>query len=136
MSGKTKARLIKYGCSIGFVVLFAWLYLTAQDYENATQMDRYRLLCDALSVPGVLLIMFGGLVWAANEGALLGVGYVIRFAIFSLIPGKRLERDEKYGDYVARKSEKKISGYGFLFFSGLASLTVGIVFLALFYTVY
>lgn len=134
MSSKAWIRLIKYSCSIAFVALLGLLYLNTQDYKDASQLDQYRLLCDAFSVPGVLLIMFGAMVWASNEGALLGVGYVLRYAIFSLIPGKRLERDEKYGDYVARKCENKVSGYGFLFYTGLVSLGISLVFMVLFYS--
>ncbi len=133
MSNKAKARMIKYSCSVAFVILLGFLYLNTQNYKDASQLDQYRLLCDAFSVPGVLLIMFGALVWASNEGALLGVGYALRYAIYSLIPGKRLERDEKYGDYVARKRENKVSGYGFLFYTGLVSLGISLIFMALFY---
>lgn len=134
MKSKTKHELAKYGCSVVSVALFVMLYLTVQNYENAPQLDRYRLLCDALSVPGVLLILLGGLVWVTNEGALLGMGYAIRCAIFSPIPGKWPEKGEKYGDYVVRKREKKVSGYGFLFYTGLMAVSVSLAFMALFYS--
>lgn len=134
MSSKIKSKLIKYGCGVASVALFAILYLITQNYENAAQPDRYRLMCDALSVPGVLLILFGGLVWAINEGALLGVGYALRCGIFSLIPGKWPGKGEKYGEYVARKREKKMSGYGFLVYTGLMAVGGSLVFMALFYS--
>lgn len=134
MSKKVKTALLKYTCCGAFVALSVALYLGLQDFENADAVNKYRLLCDAFSVPGVLLVMFGALVWASNEGALLGVSYVVRFAVFSLIPGKRLQREEKYGEYVERKRDQKTTGYGFLFYSGLVSLAVAAVFLVLFYS--
>lgn len=136
MNDKWKVRLVKYGASTLFVALMSIMYLNLQDFAEAELADRYRLLCDAFSVPGVLLIMFGALVWASNEGAMLGVSYVVRQAVFALIPGKRLEREEKYGDYVARKRDKNVTGYGFLFFTGLAALGIALIFMVLFYSVY
>lgn len=136
MSDKWKTRLVKYAFSTAFVVLTGMIYLRLQGFEEAELVDRYRLLCDAFSVPGVLLIMFGALVWASNEGALLGVSYVARQAVFALIPGKRLEREEKYGDYVARKRDNQVTGYGFLFYTGLVALGIAGIFMVLFYLVY
>ena len=136
MDKSAKTILIKYGCSTAFVALLAGLYFLGQDFAGADLVNRYRIVCDAFSIPGVVLVMFGSLVWASNQGALLGVSYVVRYAVFSLIPGKRLEREERFGDYVLRKREQKVTGYGFLFYTGLAALAVALVFMGLFYAHY
>lgn len=136
MSSKWKTGLIKYGSCIAFICLLGGGYLWMEDIASATRVDQYRILCDAFFVPGVLLACLGAMVWVSNEGILWGIGYALRQAVFSLIPGKRIQRDEKYADYVERKREKKVTGYGFLFFSGAGSVLVSLVFYALFYIAY
>ncbi len=133
MSSVLKNRLIKYGCSGLFIALFAGSYVAANAEVAQLPVDWYRILCDAFSVPGILLILVGGLLWIAGQGALDGVVYCVRWAVFSLIPGKRLERDMRYAEYVEAKQDKRPSGYGFLFFSGLFSMAIALVFLVLFY---
>lgn len=133
---KLRLGLIKYGGCAVFTALMAAAYIGLRDFEEAALVDQYLMLCDAFTIPGMLLIMVGCLIWASNLGALNGLSYVVRIAVFSLIPGKRLERDEAYGDYVARKREKKLKGYGFLFISGLIVMAVAMVFMMLFYSLY
>ena len=140
MSKRTVSNLMKhimkYLCCAAFVAVLVTAYLSPRGYDEAAQVDKYLMLCDAFTIPGIVLIMVGALVWVSTTGFLDGLAYCIRFAIFSLIPGKRLERDEKYADYVERKSEKRMKGYGFLFWSGIATLIVSFVFMALFYSLY
>ena len=128
-------RLIKYGCCALFVGLWAWGYLAGHPLANEKLYDQYRILCDAFTVPGSLLLMIGCLVWASGHGALDGLGYVLSFATTSLIPGKRKDV-ERFYDYVQRKREKRTKGYGFLLISGLVTLAIAMVFFALFYSVY
>ena len=128
--------LIKYGFSFAFVGLVAWFYISQRDFQGAELVNKYRMICDALTIPGVLLVLFGAMLWVTGQGALDGIAYCIRFAVFSLIPGKRLERDEKYVDYVIRKRENRKKGYSFLFYSGLVTLAAAGVFMYLFYSIY
>ena len=133
---KLKINLIKYGCCAAFVALLAIAYISPRDFAGAELMDKYLILCDAFTVPGMLLILFGGMMWASSQGALDGLTYVVRYALFSLIPGKRLERDEKYGDYLEHRMQNRVKGYGFLFISGLVTMAVALVFMAQFYYLY
>lgn len=135
MSKRLKTRLAKYGGAAAFVWLMAWLYISLRDFDGAKLVDQYRMLSDAFTVPGILLLMFGCLIWISNLGALDGLAYAVSFAVRSLIPGGRY-RDEKYGDYVERKREKRVKGYGFLFISGSVTMAVAIVFMILFYSLY
>ena len=124
----------KYLMCAAVIAGMAWLYVGARDFAGAAQVDRYRMLCDAFTIPGVVLVMVGALVWVGTQGALDGISYCVRFAVFSLIPGKRLERDEKYGEYVQRKTGNRTKGYGFLFLSGGVALAVAGVYMALYYS--
>lgn len=135
MSKRIKVLLIKYGSCAAFVGLLAYLYISLRDFAGEELVEQYRILCDAFTIPGVLLIMFGAMIWALNTGALDGITYAVTFAFRSLIPGGRY-RDEKFADYVERRREKRVKGYGFLLISGGAAMAIAMVFYALFYTVF
>lgn len=134
MSTTAKTRLVKYGICAAFTGLMVWLYLWLRETPT-TLAEQMRQLCDGFTLPAVILLCVGGLVWASNEGALDGIGYVLSFTIKSLTPGKR-STIEKYADYVARKREKRGGGYGFLLISGAVVMAVALVFLGLFYWFY
>lgn len=136
MKQRLVVNLIKYGCCAAFDALLVWGFIALRDFQSLALVDQYRMLCDAFTIPGLLLIMFGAMVWVSNMGALDGIAYCLRFMVFSLIPGKRLERDEKYGEYVERRSQNRVKGYGFLFWSGLVTMAIAMVFYALFYSLY
>lgn len=132
MSTQMKKCLAKYGCSTIVTGLLVWAYLGPRDFAGATLQDQYRFLCDAFTIPGLLLILSGALMWVANEGALNGISYCLRLAVFALIPGKRKDGYEKYGDYVERRSKKRVQGYSFLFVSGVVAMVIALVFFALY----
>ena len=135
MSKTWKTRLIKYGSCALFVGLMAYLYFSMWDFHTASLVDKYRMLCDAMTVPGVLLLMMGALVWLSNEGAFLGIGWALSWTVRSLIPGGRGLRDETYAEYVERKTANRVRGYGFLFISGGITMAAALVFLALYHSV-
>lgn len=136
MSRKVKIGLAKYGGCAAFVATLAWLYISLRPFAELPLVDQYCVLCDALTVPGVVLIMVGLLIAISNTGALDGLFYALSFAIRSLIPGGRGKRDERYADYVDRRRENKLKGYGFLIIAGGITVAAALVFLALFYSVY
>lgn len=135
MSKRVKVNLAKYGICAAFVAAMAWLYISLRDFDGAKLVDQYRMLSDAFTVPGIILLMAGCLIWISNTGVLDGLGYVVSFAIRGLIPGGRY-RDEKYADYVERQRENRIKGYSFLFVAGGVTMAVAIVFMILFYNLY
>lgn len=120
-------KLIKYGASAAFVGLTAWLYISLRDFNGAMPQERCRMLSDAFTVPGFLLLMLGCLIRAGNMGALDGITYALRFVVRG--------REESYGDFVERK-RRSGKGCGFLFLSGGVAVAVSVVFLILFYSMY
>lgn len=130
---QNRVKSIHYGCCGVATALLAVAYISFRNPWNISLQDRCRLLCDALTIPGLLMILSGALLWASNEGAFHGVSYCLRLAVFALIPGKRKDGYEKYGDYVERKGQKKVHGYAFLFWSGLMTMTIALVFFVLYY---
>lgn len=135
MSDLVKTRLLKYGITGGICAVVAVAYTLAQDITNLPLVDVYRVLCDAFSIPGLLLLFGGVMVWLSNEGAMDGIGFVLSRAIHLLIPTGALKH-EKYGDYVARKRGKNAQGYGFLLIVGTVCLAIALVFLALYMNVH
>ena len=132
MSKKAKF-LLQYGCSAAIVIVCAVGYVLGKDMSEATQLDWYRILSDAFTLPGRLLVFSSILVWLSGEGALDGILYCGYALIRLIIPGKALEPMEKYGDFVERRREKKTTGYGYLIITGGISVAIGIVFLVLFH---
>jgi hypothetical protein len=128
-----KARLTKYGLCALFVAVMAYFYLLSRGFAGAGNRERYQLLCDALTVPGVLLVCAGALVWVSNLGALDGIFYGLRLAFRALIPGKRLQKEENYQDFVAGRQEKRVKGYGFLLITGAVTIAASLIFLGLYY---
>ena len=137
MSTKVKSILLRYGIAVAAGALLTLLLLDLHGYVLATEaVDRYRIMSDAFTIPGMLLVMLGCMVWIGGTGALDGIGYTLRHLASRLLPfigGK----DERYYDYVARKKTvRKKGGGAFLVLTGLAFLAVSVVFMVLFYQLY
>ncbi len=131
MSKEQKFKLIKYGVCGGVCLVIAVAYLISRDFLSLPQLDRIRYLCDAFFLPGILCVFSGALIWLSNEGTLDGVGYVLSYAFHALLPGTWNKR-ESYKEYLERKGEKRVTGYGFLFVVGGVFLAISFVFLAMF----
>ena len=132
MSEKGKSNLLKYGITIAACIIMSLFYIILRDFPQQELAEKYRILCDAFTVPGVLVILSGALIAVTNEGALDGITYACGTAFKALLPGGRL-KTEKYYDYVQRKKEKRVKGYGFLFVVGGAWMVLALVFMILFY---
>ena len=129
-----KKPLARYGITAALAALTAGGHLALHGFSAALPADeRYRILCDAFTVPGLMLVLIGVLVALSNEGSFDALGYAVRYAVRRLIPGAGL-RQETYGDFVERRREQgRVRGYGFLFHVGLVFLCAAAVFLYLYY---
>ena len=134
MSRKAVSNWIKYGVTALFGGLLAYGALRLRGFTGAEEAaEKYRMLCDAFTFPGLLLILTAVLIALSNEGAFVGLGYVTSYALRTLIPGMG-SRQETYAEYVERKTGKgRVKGYGFIFHVGLAYFLLALVFLVLFY---
>ena len=135
MSLLTKTNVIKYSIAFAVGAALAVIYVAVRDFGAQTLADKYRILCDAFTVPAVLLIMSGALMSISNAGALDGLSYIAKQGLGMFVPGKGLGT-ERYADYVQRKRENRTKGYGFLYISGGVFMVLALVFLILFYTVF
>lgn len=135
MSKRVRTGLIKYGIFAVICVAFALVYCNSREFSQQNLPEKYRILCDAFSIPGLLSLCVGALMWASNDGIFNGLSYCLGVAWKALIPGGRA-KTERYYDYVTRRNEKKLTGYGFLLIGGGVCMAVAVVFLILFYRVY
>ncbi len=137
MSKSRKIALIKIAAGFVAALAAAGSYLAGQlsgdvTWEGCTLLEKYLLLCDACTLPGVLMILCGALIALSNGGALNGIGYIGHYLINTLIPAHR-DRIMKYADYVQEKNGKRLHGYGFLFIVGAVFMAAAVVFLLLFH---
>ena len=137
MSDKLRRNLIKYGVTAVVGGLMVLLYLWLNDFSLMHDTaDRYKALANSFTVPGVIMVCVGALVWLTNEGSLRFLGYAAESIKRMLLPGRGLREREKYGDYLARKEEKgPVKGFSFLFWCGLGFIAVAVVFIVLYYSV-
>ena len=132
MSEQARNNLIKYGSCLATGLLVAYGYLSGCDFFKLEQVDQYRLLSDAFMIPGFFMVAIGLIIFLSNEGAFHGIGFVLGKTVSFLLPFLHKQRDEKYAEYVERKSSKPTVGYSFLFICGCLFLAVSIVFVMLY----
>ena len=127
---------MKYGLAALFGAALVFVYLFSRDFSwDEPPADRWRMLCDAFTIPGVVLISSAALMALSNAGSFDGIGYSMQHLFRTLVPGMGLQQ-ESYGDYLERREGKKVKGYGFLLQVGLVFMAVALVFFILFYRVY
>ena len=79
------------------------------------------------------MTLFAGMMYVSSEGALIGIGFVLRNVVLAFIPMGRA-RHEVYADYRARKlKEAKKSSNRYPLVTGLIFLFIGIVFTVIWY---
>lgn len=137
MSDRTKLGLAKYGITSGIALLLIWVYCSSRNLFLQVPMERWRILCDAFTIPGLTYIMIGFLMMIANQGFFDMLSYAFSKAVGMFMPGKGFSDDgEKFYDYVQRKRENRITGYGFLFVIGGVLMAFAMLFMMLFYRIY
>ena len=131
-----KSILIRYGVCAVIATALLFLILQMNGFWSLTEpQDKLRVLCDAFSLPGALLMLVCGLIFAANAGAFNGLMYGFKVGFEILLPFLP-HKHVKYQDYLEKRKEKKVKGYSFIFFTGLVFFAVGIVLLVIFHVRY
>ena len=132
---KIKAILKKYSIALIIGISMCLLVLSGNDFSTQSLVDKYRILTDAFSIPGIVFIMVGALVFVSTEGFFDMLSYGLGKFAAALIPFNR-KKDESFFDYKTRKNEERFSGYSFLFYVGILFLVIAGVFMILFFSVY
>ncbi len=136
MDKKLISNIKKYfGAFFVMIAMTVGVLLIREHFTaDITAEIKYLNLADAFSIPAVVMIMAGLLVWVTSQGGFDMISYGILRAKDSLIPGSR-HSGEQFYDYKMRKEKKRIKGYSFMFISGGIYLIPAIIFNILYYNV-
>ena len=132
MSNRAKTLLIKYGGCFLFVGLFTALYVRSHFTAEATVVDWCQWICDGMTLPSIVLLSMGLLIWIGNNGAFDLLGYTFK-SFINLFQSSEKKSFGTYADYVVEKREKRVKGYGFLLVSGLISMGLTLLMLVLYF---
>ena len=136
MKQETKVTLRNYGICVGIEVLIAFLVIWSKGFFTESAAVNIQILSDAFFVSGILMTLFAGMMYVSSEGALIGIGFVLRNVVLAFVPMGRA-RHERYADYRARKlSQAKKHSNRHILVTGLIFLFIGIVFTVIWYTAF
>ena len=136
MKQENKGTRVKYAVCVGIEVLIAFLVIWSKGFFAHSAAVNIQILSDAFFVSGILMTLFAGMLYVSGEGALIGIGFVLRNMVLYFLPMGRTKH-ERYADSRARKmSEIKGQGDSCILITGLIFLSVGIVFTAIWYFVF
>ncbi len=132
-----KEKIKKYVITVSISIIATICLLLSFNffYGELSLQEGMKALSDAFSVTGIILLVLGALVFVSTQGMFDSISYAGKFVLRAFIPGARSTPIEKYGDYKVGKAEKRITGYSFLFFVGIAFILVGVIFTILFFVV-
>jgi hypothetical protein len=130
---ETKVKLIKYAVCVGIEAVIAFLVIWSKGFFTDSAAVNLQILADAFFVAGILMTLFAGMLFVSGEGALLGIGFVLRNVVLAFIPMGRT-RHELYADYRARKlKEAKKHDSSSILVTGLIFLITGILLTGIWY---
>ena len=136
MKQNNKATLTKYAICFGIEILIAFLVIWSKGFFTDSVAVNIQILSDAFFVSGVLMTLFAGMLYVSSEGALIGIGFVLRNVVLTFIPMGRAKQ-ERYADYRERKlSEAKKNNDKCILFTGLFFLAIGTVFTVIWYAAF
>lgn len=133
MKQESKETLRKYAVCVGIEALIAFFVIWSKGFFAHSLAVNIQILADAFFVSGVLMTLFAGMLYVSGEGALVGIGFVLRNVVLAFVPMGRAKH-EKYADYRARKlSNAKKQNDRCILVSGLIFLFIGILFTVIWY---
>ncbi|MBQ3066306.1 MAG: DUF3899 domain-containing protein [Clostridia bacterium] len=133
MKQETRVTLTKYAICFGIEVLIAYLVIWSKGFFTQSTAVNIQILSDAFFVSGILMTLFAGMLYVSGEGALIGIGFVLRNVVLAFVPMGRAKH-ELYADYRERKlSEAKRRNDRCILVTGLFFLAIGIIFTVIWY---
>ncbi len=136
MKQENRSSFIKYAICVGIELVIAFLVIWSKGFFTDRAAVNLQILSDAFFVAGILMTLFAGMLYVSSEGALVGIGFVLRNVVLTFIPMGRA-RQERYADYRERKMrEMKKNNDICILITGLFFLAVGIVLTLIWYVNY
>lgn len=134
MKQENKSLLTKYIVCFCVASLITVAVFWSKGFFTDSIAVNIQILSDGFFVSGILLTLFAGMMFISSEGALIGIGFVLRNVILAFVPMGR-KKHELYAQYRERKlSEIKKSTDNCILFTGLFFLLIGTIFTIIWYT--
>ena len=102
MKNENKGLLAKYIVCFVIASLITVIVFWIKGFFAHSVAVNVQILADGFFVSGILMTLFAGMMFVSGEGALIGIGFVVRNVILAFIPMGRA-RHERYADYRERK---------------------------------
>ena len=127
-------KIWSYVLTASVCAVVALVYMLAVDvFTQSDPVVLYKDLCSAFSIPGLLMTLFGGLVFCANEGAfdMLTFGFIKLFDLF------KKPQEVKYRTFYDYKQSKKgrKRPVATMIVVGLAFIAISVPFWIMYYQV-
>ena len=133
MKQETKVKLRNYAICFVIEALIAFFVIWSKGFFTQSAAVNIQILSDAFFVAGILMTLFAGMMYVSGEGALIGIGFVLRNVVLAFIPMGRAKH-EKYVDYRTRKMDEiKRNNDSCILVTGLIFLAIGIIFTVIWY---
>ncbi len=137
MKQEKKSLLIKYLICFCVASLITVLVFWIRGFFTNNVGVNLQILSDGFFVSGILLLMYAGMMFISGEGALIGIGFVLRSVAQIFIPMGR-KNHEFYGQYrerkLAERKAKRQEGEHCILVVGLFFLVISIIFTVIWYT--
>jgi hypothetical protein len=133
---ENKSLLIKYIICFSVASLMTVVVFWIRGFFTDNIGENIQILSDGFFVSGVLMLAFAGMMFISDEGALIGIGFVLRSVAQIFIPMGR-KNHEFYAQYRERKlaeRKAKTSNDHCVLVVGLVFLAISIVFTVIWYT--
>ena len=131
MTRQQRDWLLKYGITTVLTAAVVIYYAASRNVFQLEKLEMYRVLCDAFTLPGIFLMLFGLMMVMNDLGALDTLAYFGHYLLHTFLP-VAFGEGQSYVDFIEERRSKRNKGYGFLFIVGGAFTLVGVVFLILF----
>ena len=119
--------------SFGVAALITLTVFWIKGFFTHSLSVNIQILSDGFTVSGLLLTLFAGMMFVSGEGALVGIGFVLRNVVQAFVPMGR-KNHEVYAKYRERKLAKaKKTNYNCILVTGLIFLFIGIIFTVIWY---
>ena len=131
MTRQQRTRLLKYGITTVLTAAVVIYYAASRNVLSLETIEQYHVLCDAFTLPGIFLMLFGLLMLMNDLGALDTLAYFGHYLLHTFMP-VAFGEGKSYLDFIEERRSNRKGGFGFLFVVGGVFTAVGVVFLILY----
>ena len=108
------------------LILALWVTISKDLFAEERLYMIYQILAESFSVPAVLMLGFGGLVFVSNEGMFDSLSYGLT-SFMDLFRKEKRNKFNTFYDYKESKKDRSMS-FGYLLICGIVFVAIAIVF--------